>query len=41
MNLLPRTLEDFNTKSYWETFFQKLGNKTLEWYFFLYFTDVL
>lgn len=40
MDLLPRTLEDFSAKSYWESVFQKLGKKTLEWYVRLMCLDI-
>ncbi|CAH0557061.1 unnamed protein product [Brassicogethes aeneus] len=32
MNLLPKTKEEFKQKEYWDSFFQKRGNKAFEWY---------
>ncbi|XP_031632112.1 eEF1A lysine and N-terminal methyltransferase homolog [Contarinia nasturtii] len=32
MNLLPKTREDFTQTEYWNSFFQKRGKKTFEWY---------
>lgn len=32
MSLLPRSNADFGTKSYWNSFFKKRGDKAFEWY---------
>jgi hypothetical protein len=32
MNLLPKSSADFGSKSYWDNFFKKRGNKSFDWY---------
>lgn len=32
MDLLPQAVDDFRSKAYWESFFQKRGTATFEWY---------
>lgn len=32
MNLLPKSHQDFGQKDYWNSFFQKRGGKSFEWY---------
>lgn len=32
MSLLPKTRQDFTQTEYWNSFFQKRGKKSFEWY---------
>lgn len=32
MSLLPKTYQDFTQTEYWNSFFQKRGKKSFEWY---------